>query len=140
MLHDIFEEFCKKSIVAGEDLPDGEYSRHYLFDEESAQRFIAVRSYENQGYVEKHLVDGFKYDSGRLISDSGIYEWLSPDEFNALDKESRKAYVYFEWTNCGDMLNLLKKIFLVADKFKEMHEYECGFKGATDYRIVVKRG
>jgi len=134
--------FCEQRVAACKELTadTGEYEWFNLFDAEDARRFIETHSNENRGYVEKSQMEEFKYESGKLFSSYGIHEWLSLDEFRALDSEAQKAYVYFEWTSRYDVLNLLREIFVIADRFKEMYEHECGSEKPTDYRIVVGIG
>ena len=132
-LHEICDELCERGVDASADVADGsEYTSYYLFDAQKAKKILAVRSNENRGYVEKSNMDKYKIDT-----DYGIYEWLSVEAFRALDSESQKAYVYFEWTNRRDFLDTLREIFIISNKFKEMYESRNP-EQPSDYRIVLK--
>ena len=146
-LQDICDDFCDTPVVVGEDLKNTSgYSNgnFYSLNMEKAQRFVFSRFNENEGYVEKRVLKDFQFNACKFGSDYGIHEWLSVDEFRALDKDSQKAYVYFEWTNRYDSLNILKGIFVIAEKFKELYENELyalsDSNNPTDYRIIVGIG
>lgn len=134
-LREIFESFCTAPVAASLELKQccGDVS-FWLFDIEKAQKFAASHFYENAGYVEKSAVQDYKDNFCQLSSSYDIDEWLTAAEFRALDAESQKAYVYFEWTNHYGILNVLREIFVIAEKYKEIFEYS---QTATEYRIVV---
>jgi len=143
-LHEVVDDFAYERGVEPSEELKGDYMTFYLFDSEKAKKYITMRYNENKGYVLKDEMERFIESAGDGSSGHEIYEWLQPDEFAALSQELQKAYVYFEWTNSYQTLEILKRIDIVANKFRSIYERQMWMVSNSDrptaYRIVVGVG
>ena len=143
LLRGIADEYCDKPAADVSDILKTYYGggTYKVFDMAKAQKYVAAHFREHSGYVEKSLVQDYQDSYGEIFSEFAINEWLTVEEFRALDAESQKAYMYFEWSNRYEHLNILREIFIIAEKYKEIFENPYGAnKHPTIYRIVVGIG
>jgi len=148
-LQDVYDDYCGCRVEVCAELearfkPQKEsdliwYNPFRLFNIDAAEKFVFAYREENQGYVERSKVMMFKSAEGDLFGDHYIDEYLSIEEFRALNPEEQKAYVYYEWTNNREKLDMLRRIFAIADRFKEMYK-SASEKKPTEYRIVAHCG
>ena len=98
-----------------------QYYRQQLFavnyQSSFKNRIVKDRPYKYQGYVEKFLIAGFE------CGECGIYSWLTKEEYEALDKDEKKGYAYYEWNTCdeeyGIYYEICSKIDALLDWFAD---------------------